>query len=245
MSLIPEDTSRNFSTLRDVLAASLATKLAAPPKPRRRRRRKPVPASEPPAPAPEAEAEAEDLAEFAEYIASETFECLPTELQSLTHTTWLSMRDGFELPLTAPGAEALLQGLDPAVDESLQIYAGRSAAEFLAPVLSSYLAAFAQAPAGRGSAEEGCEICGRTWVALSFHHLIPREVHDKAVKRGWHRREDLEKGAWLCHACHGFVHRFRGNEELARGFYTVELLVGEEEVRRWAAWVGKLRGGKR
>ena len=246
MSLIPEDTSRNYSILRDSLAAALATKLTPPAaKPRRRRRRRKSEAASDPAPASEAGA---DLAEFTEYIAAETFDCLPSELKSLTHATWTSIRDAYDLPLTGPDAESLLQDLDPSVDESLQTYTSRSAPEFLAPVLTSYLSTFTNPPppprAGKASAE-GCELCGRDWVRLSFHHLIPREVGDKAVKRGWHRREDLEKGAWLCHACHGFVHSWRGNVELAREFYTVERLLGEEEVRRWAGWAGRLRGGKR
>lgn len=30
--------------------------------------------------------------------------------------------------------------------------------------------------------------------------------------------------AWLCRACHSFVHRLAGNEELAKGLYTVDLI---------------------
>jgi hypothetical protein len=37
------------------------------------------------------------------------------------------------------------------------------------------------------------------------------------------------------------VHNFKTHEELARDYYTVDLLLEEEEVQRWAAWVGKLR----
>lgn len=247
MSLIPEDTSKNYSTLRDALAAALATKLTPQPaKPRRRRRKV---ASEPePDPAPGPEEAGAELAEFTEYIASETFECLGPELQSLTHTTWESIRDKYDLPLAAHDAEELLRGLDPGVDESLRTYTSRPAAAFLAPVLTTYLTAAATPPppfrTTKGEAS-GCELCARDWVALSFHHLIPREVGDKAVRRGWHRREDLGRGAWLCHACHGFVHEFRGNEELARGYFSVERLLAEEEVRRWAGWVGRLRGSRR
>ena len=44
-------------------------------------------------------------------------------------------------------------------------------------------------------------------------------------KRGWHGEEVLNSVAWLCRACHSFVHGLVGNEELARGFYTVELIL--------------------
>jgi hypothetical protein len=66
--------------------------------------------------------------------------------------------------------------------------------------------------------------------------LIPRMVHDKVVKRGWHREDELQNVAWLCGACHRFVHRFRGHEELAREYFTVERLLQAEEVRRFAGW---------
>lgn len=66
-------------------------------------------------------------------------------------------------------------------------------------------------------------------------------VHAKAVKRGWHREEDLNNVAWLCRACHSFVHRFKGHEELAREYFTVESLLGAEEVSRFAGWVGRVR----
>lgn len=56
--------------------------------------------------------------------------------------------------------------------------------------------------------------------------------------------------AWLCRACHNFVHGLKRNEELARGFYTVELIrnggrEGDGDVKgrveRWVGWVGGVR----
>lgn len=44
-------------------------------------------------------------------------------------------------------------------------------------------------------------------------------------KRGWHGEEVLGSVAWLCRACHSFLHGLVGNEELARGFYTVGLIL--------------------
>ncbi|KZF24725.1 hypothetical protein L228DRAFT_245712 [Xylona heveae TC161] len=31
-----------------------------------------------------------------------------------------------------------------------------------------------------------CELCDRDWVPLTEHHLVPRSVQQKALKRGWH-----------------------------------------------------------
>ncbi|KAH6615677.1 hypothetical protein B0J18DRAFT_437920 [Chaetomium sp. MPI-SDFR-AT-0129] len=119
--------------------------------------------------------------------------------------------------------------------------------EFLAPILTAYLTTATSPPPPPRSTKAtamsttGCEICGRDWLNLGYHHLIPRMVHAKVVKRGWHRADELQNVAWLCGACHRFVHRFRGHEELAREFYTVERLLGAEEVRRFAEWVGRVR----
>jgi hypothetical protein len=66
-------------------------------------------------------------------------------------------------------------------------------------------------------------------------------VHEKVVKRGWHAREELNNVAWLCRACHSFVHGTWGHEELARELFTVERLLAREEVRRFGAWVGRVR----
>jgi len=47
--------------------------------------------------------------------------------------------------------------------------------------------------------------------------------------------------AWICRACHTFVHQCATNEELAKEWYTVERLMEREDVRRFAGWVGKVR----
>ena len=86
-----------------------------------------------------------------------------------------------------------------------------------------------------------CEICNRTWIPLTYHHLIPRGVHAKVLKRAWHTEDQLENVAWLCRACHSFVHRVAGLEELARSYFTVERLLEREDVNAFAGWVGKVR----
>ena len=47
--------------------------------------------------------------------------------------------------------------------------------------------------------------------------------------------------AWLCRACHSFVHRVAGNEELAREWDSVEKLAEREDVRAFVGWVGRVR----
>ncbi|KUI69598.1 Uncharacterized protein YisB [Cytospora mali] len=198
-------------------------------------------------------ADAEDLAEFTDYIASLTFSSLSPDLQAMTHHTWTDtpgLQEQYALPLTSNDiSEHILSGLDPSIHESLLAYRiieppAEDVTTFLAPVLNSYLKAVTTPPleawTTRGKITE-CEICGRDWVPLTYHHLIPRFVHAKAVKRGWHREEDLQNVAWLCRACHSFVHRFAGHEQLAREFFSVEKLLEQEEIQSFAKWVGRVR----
>ncbi|KAI1119878.1 hypothetical protein F5Y10DRAFT_147405 [Nemania abortiva] len=194
----------------------------------------------------------DDLADFTDYIATETFICLPPELKTIDYHDYIAsptLQTQYSLPLTGADIPTHLPNLDPSISDSLTAYGitneqTRGVHEFLAPVLTSFLAALSTAPPPPSTTRadaDACEICGRDWIDLSYHHLVPRFVHAKAVKRGWHRECDLQNVAWLCGACHRFVHRFAGHEELARRFYSVDLLLADERVARWAQWVGRLR----
>lgn len=197
--------------------------------------------------------DAEELADFTEYIASLTFDSLPSELQILTHKIWADspmLQEKYSLPFTSANvSEYISDNLDPTVSESLITYGiitppSEDITNLLAPVVTAYLTAITTPPPApsttRGKISE-CEMCERDWVPLTYHHLIPRFVHAKAVKRGWHREEDLQNVAWLCRACHSFVHRFAGHEELAREYFTVDRLLEQEEVRSFAMWVSRVR----
>ncbi|KAI1097868.1 hypothetical protein F4804DRAFT_326318 [Jackrogersella minutella] len=263
MTTIPEDQQRNYEIFRDCLSTALIEMISRPQsKPKRKSRSKKSPASSlSPSTSnktdvnTDAEAHldsAEDLADFADYIAAETFQALPPELKTMDYYAYVKdpdLHSRYALPLTGADTPLLLPAIDPAIADSLSAYGitrepAQGIDEFLAPILTSFLAALGTPPpAPRATLRqaEGCELCGRDWIPLSYHHLIPRFVHAKAVRRGWHRGEDLQRVAWLCGACHRFVHGFAGHEELARRFHTVELLMAEEDVRRWAAWAGRLR----
>ncbi|KAK0649480.1 hypothetical protein B0T16DRAFT_327225 [Cercophora newfieldiana] len=210
--------------------------------------------------------DAEDLSEFIDYIATEIFTTLPSPLRTLSHHTWTTtpaLQTTYPLPLTADSTAPLFTSLDPSIPDSLLAYSiitstpttplpldskpstpPISLPDLLAPVLTSYLTACTTPPPPPSSTKStttACEICQRDWINLTYHHLIPRFVHAKVVKRGWHRADELQNVAWLCGACHRFVHQFANHEDLARRYYTVDLLLAEEEVVRWAEWVGRLR----
>ncbi|KFH40664.1 hypothetical protein ACRE_086360 [Hapsidospora chrysogenum ATCC 11550] len=264
------DGNANYELFRDCLSAAIVRAAPTPapaptPRPKRRRRAKTRASEETSVSSVSASAsgtgtdpdrDAEELADFIDYLASEMFDSFPDDLRELSLGCWRDspyMQTQYALPLTAEDSfsdmnlpltitETLrtynLIAPDPTLDSPLPATAER----FLIPVLTGYITSLTTPPpADYSTRADACEICGRWWIPLSYHHLIPRFVHDKAVKRGWHRKEDLQNVAWLCGACHRFVHHFKGHEELARDYHTVELLLEAEEVQRWAAWVSKLR----
>lgn len=261
----------NYAVFRDCLSSALLHAAAedapsARREPKRRRRAKTNPGKVDvvvePVKTPEADPQntADDLSEFIEYIASGVFDSFPTELRELDYRSWREA-DKLQVQFALPLSPDTLADLDlpPSIPETLVAYnlvaadqtldspLPATTEDFLIPIVTSYIETLiTPPPASWATRTDACEICERGWIPLSYHHLIPRFVHDKVVKRGWHRKEDLQNVAWLCGACHRFVHHFKNHEELARNYYTVELLLGDEDVRKFAAWVGRLRwkGGK-
>ncbi|KAI9795546.1 MAG: hypothetical protein M1825_001274 [Sarcosagium campestre] len=186
-----------------------------------------------------------DLGEFIDYIASETFQSLPSVFRNI------QVEDAdYTLPMTDEAAERALQATPTTVVDSLVTYGllddGEELGKLLTPVLTEYIKTLTVKvrseiqQTGLNKLDE-CEICGRGWVPLTAHHLVPRAAQAKARKRAWHPEWRMQSIAWLCRACHSFVHRIETNEELARNWSTVELLVGRDDVKKWAAWVGRVR----
>lgn len=223
-------------------------------------------------------ADAEDLGEFIDvraplphllttrltthqYLSSLIFPSLPTSLRTLSYPLFRdtpSLRDAYTTPLSASTSTHLLSTIPPDALDSLESYAllpspsdTHDAHNLLTPVLTAYCTAVTlPPPIWTTTRTTECELCERDWVPLTYHHLIPKSTHERVRKRGWHDEQALNSVAWLCRACHSFVHRLASNEGLARGFYTVELIreggvEGDEgkrgEVEGWVRWVGGVR----
>ena len=184
-----------------------------------------------------------------QFLATEVFDTLPPELQTVTYSALQNdpklLSDWSDLtPLTLE--ETLLPLLPPTVSDSLTAYALLPPSTSLPSLLSSALVAYVSSttsppPVWSSTRAAECEICGRDWIPLTYHHLIPRQMHDKVLRRAWHEEWELNAVAWLCRACHSFVHRVASNEELAKEWFTVERLMEREDVRAWAGWVGRVR----
>lgn len=207
--------------------------------------------------------DAAELGDFTEYLAGEIFPNLPAELRTLSYA---ATRDDEALaakyaspPLDKPIVAALVAPLPLSIADSLASYRlidtttssdHDALSNFLTPILASYTTSTTAAPptytpSDSATRRPHCEICLRDHLPLTYHHLIPRQMHAKAIKRGWHRDWEVAKVAWLCRACHSFVHAIATNEELARELHSVELLMEREDVQKWAKWVGKVRWKKK
>ena len=191
--------------------------------------------------------------EVKQYLAEEIFSSLPAEIRTLSFANIQdnpSLSERYSLPLDSRELERIVKALPPPTTDSLVSYGlieePSDLERFFEPIISSYIStAIAPppeyTPAVTASRPPGCEICDREHLPLTYHHLIPRQIHVKAVKRRWHREWELNKVAWLCRACHSYVHSIASNEELAKEYHDVDLLLQREDVQRFAAWVGRVR----
>lgn len=263
-----EGDDTNFQTFRDCIFEAIVNKSSASPrtkkKPATRRRQSQTSSSASNAVADSITATAyanndpdpAELADFSDYLATEIFSSLPPPLRTINHITVKdptisSAAEAYSLPLTLTTLEDITSLLPPTVPDTLTAYAltnppRSDTTTFLSPILTSYISSATRPPPAPSSTRtSACELCERDWIPLTYHHLIPKAVHARVVKRGWHPQEKLNDVAWLCRACHSFVHRVAGNEELAREWFTVERLRGREDVRKWVGWVGGVRWKKR
>lgn len=186
---------------------------------------------------------------FVQYLSTEIFTSLPDELRTLSYSAVyndLELDAKYSDPLSLDTLSSLIDTLPPSVSDSLTSYALISTpgdlSSFLLPIFTSYITSTTlPPPPWQSTRSTSCELCSRSWIPLTYHHLIPRGVHAKALKRGWAEEWELNKVAWLCRACHSFVHRVATNEDLAREWSSVERLLAREDVKEFVTWVGRVR----
>ncbi|MEC7120626.1 MAG: hypothetical protein VXW65_12095 [Pseudomonadota bacterium] len=83
-----------------------------------------------------------------------------------------------------------------------------------------------------------CELCGRTQLPLTRHHLIPQSEHQrKRARRQFDRVEMQTRIALLCRPCHSHVHAVLDNSQLVLAYHTVEALRDHPEIAKFAAWI--------
>lgn len=83
-----------------------------------------------------------------------------------------------------------------------------------------------------------CEICDRK-KPLTFHHLIPKMVHNRKRYQKRYTKQELNTGLYICKLCHDGIHDYFKETELAANFNTKELLLGHEGFKKHVAWTKK------
>ncbi|RDB19017.1 hypothetical protein Hypma_014362 [Hypsizygus marmoreus] len=182
-----------------------------------------------------------ELDEFSSYLASESWSTLPDNIRNASYETRSSIPGDIEgIPLhTTP-----ISFVDTLISYGFAIDHDH-ALQFLAKAVSDYIEdACAPPPIWSATRTKECQICERE-VPLTYHHLIPRSTHAKVLKKKWHSEAVLNSVAWLCRPCHSAVHHVATNEELAREYYTVELLLEREDILKWRNYAAKQRFGVR
>ncbi|KAF7290389.1 hypothetical protein HMN09_01296900 [Mycena chlorophos] len=202
------------------------------------------------------------LDDFTTYLVKDLWDALPQAFRTASYET----RDACHVDEEEDDLSARLGPVPPSFEDTLMAY-GIVASEddslsttsrnapsttpipnasaFLHTILADYLsAACAPPPIWSNTRTDECELCERR-VPLTYHHLIPKSTHVKAVRRGWHAESGLNAVAWLCRPCHNAVHQLAPNEELAQRYYTMELLLEREEIQRWGRYASKQRWGVR
>ncbi|KAJ5764044.1 hypothetical protein N7533_002725 [Penicillium manginii] len=248
----------NYTIFRECLSSAIVARSEGQPKTSRRRGkakrngRKDVTSTE--IVIKHERADPEELAEFIDFIAGETFTTFPDDLRTLSYSAIQNdavlkaryIPEDQDSPMNRTVLDNLCSPIPVEVTDTLSVYGlipdATDLPEFISPVLNEYISSVTTGPpAWVNTRTDACEICERDWIPLSYHHLIPRGVHAKVIKRGWHEEWVLNSVAWLCRACHSFVHRMASNEELAREWYTVDRILEREDVQDWARWVGRVR----
>ncbi len=89
-----------------------------------------------------------------------------------------------------------------------------------------------------------CELCARTQLPLTRHHLIPLARHNKTrTQRHFSRAAMKTDIALLCRPCHSQVHRLFDNHELASYYHSVERLQAHSDIQKFINWVKKRPAG--
>lgn len=94
--------------------------------------------------------------------------------------------------------------------------------------------------ATRTSHAPQCELCRRTGLELTQHHLIPRKRHRQpSCKKRFTPEQRTGSIAMLCRPCHSTVHATLSEKTLEQQYNTVEALAEHPEIARFVNWVCK------
>lgn len=76
--------------------------------------------------------------------------------------------------------------------------------------------------------ENRCELCERSEITLTKHHIIPREEGGT--------EKDI---VMICPDCHRQIHALYSNQELALRLFTLEALKNDEKLKKFIRFIKK------
>ena len=203
---IPKDSESQYQIFRDCVFEAITNKSTlsndkkTPSRRRRDSRKESKSVSEVPVAQESAQAivpfldDPSSLADFSDYLATETFLSLPKTLRTLNyHSATNSPSHDYSLPLTSTLLEDITSHLPPSIPDTLTTYSlvkppTTDTQSFLSPVLTSYITTLRTPPpppsSTRPSTNE-CELCSRSHLPLTYHRKSLPNPHFPS----------------LCHAC--------------------------------------------
>ncbi|NJL03111.1 MAG: hypothetical protein HC910_22020 [Spirulinaceae cyanobacterium SM2_1_0] len=90
----------------------------------------------------------------------------------------------------------------------------------------------------RRQATGSCPLCQRH-TRLTFHHLIPKALHNRNRYRKNYTREELQLGINIYRRCHSGLHALHDEKTLGQELNTLEQLCNDPAIRKHSAWVAK------
>jgi len=88
---------------------------------------------------------------------------------------------------------------------------------------------------------ENCALCGSD-KQITYHHLIPKTCHkNKWFKKNFDIDDMRNRHIMICRKCHSFIHKHYSEKHLGRELNTLELILAEEQVRKFIGWKKKQR----
>ena len=84
------------------------------------------------------------------------------------------------------------------------------------------------------SVEKRCELCERSEIKLTKHHIIPKEEGGT--------EKDI---VMICSDCHRQIHALYSNQELALRLFSIEALKNDEKLKKFIRFIKKQPATKR
>jgi len=89
--------------------------------------------------------------------------------------------------------------------------------------------------------EEGCCLMCERKMLLTFHHVVPKEVHEWYKKHHGMTKNQLNQGIMICRPCHSALHSFEDNKTLAEKYSTINAIMDHPKVQKWLPYIRKRR----